>query len=78
MSSEREELAAEIKHLRAAGRRKSDIARELGVTRQLVNYHLSDKSRRRRANMGEARVAELRDKANRKYARRAFEAALEE
>lgn len=77
MSSEREELAAEIKHL-AVTMRKSDIARKLGITRQLVNYHLSDKSRRRRANMGEANVAALRDKANQKYARRAFESALEE
>lgn len=45
----------------------SEIAKALGISRQLVNYYLSDKTRRRRGNMSRGRVEELRAAANARY-----------
>ena len=33
------------------GIKKAEIARQLGITRQAVNYHLTDKTKRHRAEM---------------------------
>lgn len=46
------------------------IARELGITRQAVFYHLSDKSKRRRKNMPAAKRKMERATALKRYHKR--------
>lgn len=72
----RDDIGGKIKHM-AETHRPSEIAKALNISRQLVDYHLKDKTRRRRANLSGKTVAELRAAANARYARRVLGDALE-
>ena len=47
--------------------KKAEIARQLGITRQAVNYHLGNKSKRLRRNMPTAKRKNERAVALRRY-----------
>jgi predicted transcriptional regulator len=56
-----------VKALRAAGVKQAEIARKLGVSRQCVFYHLSDKSVRKRHLVPESEIGAIRAKARERY-----------
>lgn len=56
-----------VKELRAEGKTQAEIARILGLTRQAVNHHLSDKTKRRRENIDGDKLKRLREQANGRY-----------
>ncbi len=76
MGKVRDSLGPQIKQM-AAKMSQAQIAVTLKISRQLVSYHLSDKSRRRRAAMPRERVAVLRQKANARTAAKALRGVLE-
>lgn len=78
MKQVRENIGAEIRRRLDEGMGPSEIAKVLGVSRQLVHYHKSDKSHRRRGNMDPERLARVRARANRYYSDRALKGLLDD
>jgi DNA-binding CsgD family transcriptional regulator len=62
-----ERTGKQVKHLFASGTYKAEIARQLGITRQAVDYHLSDKVKRRRQYIGAKEKARLQALARGRY-----------
>lgn len=55
------------------GVKGGEISRQVGVSRQVVSYHLTDKSKRRCTVMGEAKRERVNALAREAYARRLAE-----
>lgn len=51
------------------GMRKVDIAEKLGISRQLVGYHLGQKLKRRRTHIGKREKSRLQALARGRYAK---------
>lgn len=65
-------IKTKIEKLHSQGMRKTDIAKELGIARNTVNYHLLDsvKNYIKSYNMSETRKAYRREYYRNKYANR--------
>lgn len=74
----RDNTAADVRRLLGDGMSPSDVATELGISRQLVNYHKSDKTRRSRSRMDPEKAARERARANRKYAEKVLKGVLDD
>lgn len=64
------DTGSRIKTLYLDGVKQGEIARRLDVSRQVVSYHLSDKTKRHRAGMSVAQREALRAHEREKYQQR--------